>query len=428
MSEEIKMINIALELCGVFLCVTAIVAIFIGVKIEKKTSRYVIAIFSSIMLYLTSNIFGLLFRGMPDEFGFYAVRISNFCEFFFAALLSLCATLYFIYCIDIKGRMTGLRIFALAYYGVQVLLLIVSQFTDMYYYFDSNNVYHRNDLFWLSQALSIGSMVMNLIITVIYRSNLSKRQIKAFLVYIILPGAGLLIQLFSYGLNLVLFSAIIAAFILFFYILNDQTEQYCEKERENTEMRVAIMLSQIQPHFLYNTLTSIYCLCDKEPKAAKEAISQFSKYLRGNLESIRRETPILFSEELKHVQSYLALEKMSFEDELEIVYDIQADNFFLPALTVQPLVENAVKHGLGEAPDGGTVKISSTELPDFFAIEISDNGVGFDTENLGENHGVRVGIENVRSRLMLMCSATLEITSAPGEGTTALIKIPKEVS
>ncbi|MGN0470662.1 MAG: sensor histidine kinase [Acutalibacteraceae bacterium] len=427
MSEEIKLINIAFELCGIFLCIAEIVAVCIGAKIGKSTSRYFIALFLSLMFYLASNILGLMFRGMEGMFGFYAVRISNFCEFFFAQLLSLCATLYFTFIVDINRKIKKLYIFIGFYYALQLVLLIISQFTNMYYYFDDSNTYQRGECFWISQALVIGAMVINAVILILNRACLSKKEKMAFGIYIVLPAVSVLIQMFSYGLNVIMFSLIIASFIMFFYILNEQTEKYCEKERENTDMRVSIMLSQIQPHFLYNTLTSIYCLCDKDPKAAKQAISQFSKYLRGNLDSIRRETPISFDDELKHVQNYLALEKMRFEDELEIVYDIQANDFLIPALTVQPLVENAVKHGLGDSDNGGTVKISSRELEDCFEIEITDNGVGFDTENIMNDGEFHIGIENVRNRLELSCGGTLTINSAVGKGTTAIIKIPKEV-
>ena len=134
----------------------------------------------------------------------------------------------------------------------------------------------------------------------------------------------------------------------------------------------------------------------------------------------------MFEDELNHVQSYLALEKMRFGDELDVVYDIQAHHFLLPALTIQPLVENAVKHGVGDLPNGGTVKLSTRELPECSEIEIDDNGIGFDTENFDKDEEIHVGIENVRSRLQLMCNGTLLIKSSIGNGTTATIRIPKE--
>ena len=125
-----------------------------------------------------------------------------------------------------------------------------------------------------------------------------------------------------------------------------------EQEREINDMKIQIVLSQIQPHFLYNALTSIYRLCDVKPEAAKEAVSNFSKYLRGNLDSIKQTEMISFAEELKHLQAYLALEKIRYGDYLKVEYNIEVAGFFIPPLTVQPLVENAVNHGVSDLPDG----------------------------------------------------------------------------
>lgn len=428
MDNNIKTINIAVELCGVLMCLMGIAVVLIGRRMEKKTSRYFAAIFGCLGLYLTSNICGLVFKGRTDAFSFYSVRISNFCEFFFGYLLSLLFTIYIVYCVNNEKLNKKFKDCILALFTMEVLLLVISQFTGIFYYFDSSNVYHRGDLFWISQVAVICSAVINSVLIIFNRKRLSKKEIMAFSVYIILPLVALTIQIFYYGLLLTHFSEILSAFVMLIFILDDQTEKYCEKERENSDMRVEIMLSQIQPHFLYNTLTSIYCLCDRDSKAAKQAISDFSKYLRGNFESVGRKTPIMFEDELNHVQSYLSLEKMRFEDELEVVYDIQAHNFLLPALTIQPLVENAVKHGVGDAPNGGTVKLSTRELPEFYEIEISDNGVGFDTEKFDKDEKIHIGIENVRSRLALMCNGTLTLKSSVGKGTTAIIRIPKEVS
>lgn len=426
MNSDIRMINISVELCGVLMCLMGIAVVLIGRRMERKTSRYFAAIFSCLGIYLTSNLCGLLFKGRTDTFGFYSVRISNFCEFFFGYLLSLLFTLYIISCVNTEKTNKKIRNFVFALFATEVLLLVVSQFNGMFYYIDSSNIYHRGDLFWFSQVTVICSAVINSLLIIFNRKKLSKKEITAFCSYIILPVVALTVQIFYYGLLLTHFSEILSAFVMFIFILDDQTEKYCEKERENSDMRVSIMLSQIQPHFLYNTLTSIYCLCDKDSKAAKQAISEFSKYLRGNFESIGRKTPIFFEDELKHVQSYLALEKMRFEDELEVVYDIKAQDFLLPALTIQPLVENAVKHGVGDAPNGGTVKLSTREFPGYYEIEIADNGVGFDKENFDKDEKIHIGIENVRNRLELMCNGTLSIESFVGKGTTVTIKIPKE--
>ena len=197
------------------------------------------------------------------------------------------------------------------------------------------------------------------------------------------------------------------------------------KELALSESNNSLVLSQIQPHFLYNALTSIYRLCDVKPEAAKEAVSNFSKYLRGNLDSIKQTQMISFAEELKHLQAYLALEKIRYGDYLKVEYNIEVAEFFIPPLTVQPLVENAVNHGVSDLPEGGTVTISTKEKDDCYEIRVSDNGVGFNPDEQKNDGRSHVGIANVRSRLKIMCNGTLEIKSEIGKGTETIINIPK---
>lgn len=209
-------------------------------------------------------------------------------------------------------------------------------------------------------------------------------------------------------------------------ILDHQASLKNKKLGEKLEQsRIAIMLSQIQPHFLYNSLTSVMDLCDKNPKQAKAAIADFADYLRGNLSSLKTENLISFRTELEHIEKYLRLEKLRFGDELEIVYDIQIEDFMLPALSVQPLIENAVKHGVGQKIGGGTVCIHTSETADEYIIRITDDGVGFDEREYAEDDTTHVGIENTKKRLGMMMNAGLEIESKKGVGTTACIRIPK---
>ena len=199
--------------------------------------------------------------------------------------------------------------------------------------------------------------------------------------------------------------------------------QKIKAELENS--RITVMLSQIQPHFLYNSLTSVMDLCDSNPKQAKAAIADFADYLRGNLASLKTENLISFGTELEHIEKYLKLEKLRFMDELEIVYDIHSKDFMLPALSVQPLVENAVKHGVGKKIGGGTVTIHTTETENEYIICVTDDGVGFTEGEYVDDGGTHVGIDNIKKRLDMMINAKLEIESKIGEGTKACILIPK---
>lgn len=198
-----------------------------------------------------------------------------------------------------------------------------------------------------------------------------------------------------------------------------------ELEYELQNSRVSIMISQIQPHFLYNVLTSICYLCDKNPKQAKSALIQFSEYLRTNLDSIKCRTLVSIEQELTHVRTYLNLEMMRFEDALNVEYDIGCSHFMLPPLTIQPLVENAVKHGLGGTEKNHTVKISVEQTKRGYEIRVTDNGAGFDINRVEEDGKQHVGIVNVRQRLESMVNGSLEIESEVGKGTTATIIIPR---
>ena len=197
-------------------------------------------------------------------------------------------------------------------------------------------------------------------------------------------------------------------------------------EAELKESRVAIMLSQIQPHFIYNTLGTIERMCLKDPQKANELVRNFSLYLRGNFSELDSVTPIRFTEELKHVEHYANIEKVRFPD-MTITYEVEATDFTLPALSVQPLVENAIKHGLMRLETGGTVVVRSYETPTHFCVEVKDDGVGFNT-NLPIDEKKHVGLRNIRGRLNAMVDGDLILESKPGSGTKAVIMIPKEVT
>ena len=196
-------------------------------------------------------------------------------------------------------------------------------------------------------------------------------------------------------------------------------------EAELKESRISIMLSQIQPHFIYNTLGTIERMCLKDPRKAFDLVRNFSLYLRGNFSELDSVAPIRFAEEIKHVEYYVNIEKVRFPD-MNIEYDVETTEFVLPALSVQPLVENAIKHGLMRLETGGTVVIRSYETPTHFCVEVKDDGVGFDT-SLPIDDKKHVGLRNIRGRLKAMVNGDLILESKINVGTKAVIMIPKEV-
>lgn len=421
--EKIKIINISAEMCGLLVCLFGVIVVLIGKTIDRKTGKYFLLFFIFLALDLLSNMMGLITKGHTGRGYFYAVRIANFSEFFFGYLLAVWVTWYILHCIDEEKRMKRLRAGVIVFYLIQILMLAVSQFTKLYYYIDAENVYHRGDGFWISQVFGICSMILNAIIIIKNRDVLSKNEKWAFGIYIILPLIGLVIQIFTYGFYTLLYATILSAVAMFIFIVKERVEKYCEKEQENSEMRIKLMLSQIQPHFLYNSLNAIRELCRINPEKARAAIGDFSEYLRGNMDSLSSNNPIHFSRELSHIETYLKLEKLRFGDDLKVVYDVEEKDFFLPPLTVQPLVENAVKHGICEKKDGGTLILRTYKKDKTIVIKVIDDGIGFNPEGAiskQDNH-IHIGIQNIKSRIGRLKNGKLTIESAPGQGTEAKI-------
>lgn len=189
------------------------------------------------------------------------------------------------------------------------------------------------------------------------------------------------------------------------------------------EQRIKIMMSQIQPHFVSNTLTTIQALCLSDPQKAFEVTGKFGSYLRNNIASLEEDSLIPIGKELEHTKVYAEIEMLRFP-EISVEYNTEAEDFSLPALTIQPLVENAIRHGVRDR-DHGVVEISTKITEDSYIITITDNGVGFDTKKPLPTDGTHLGIKNVRDRLREMCGGTLKIDSRIGEGTAATITIPR---
>ena len=195
---------------------------------------------------------------------------------------------------------------------------------------------------------------------------------------------------------------------------------------ELNRTKIRLMVSQIQPHFIHNTLNTIRAMVLIEPKRAADLILHFSNYLRYNLDSLDRQDRISFAEELKHIKEYTAIQCERFH-RICVKYDIKADEFEVPPLAIQVFVENAIKHGICRKEGGGTVILRSEAAGNAYTVEISDDGVGFDTEILKEQPKENgIGIKNAIYRLEELSEAKVHIISAPGHGCRVKIVFPME--
>ena len=331
----------------------------------------------------------------------------------------------FLYIVKPRGRY---RV-AWAMVGANAAVYLTAFFSNIAFYFSSNGHFHAGPLRHTCTLISAVLYAWLFWLTMRqFRPRQRRESWIPILVTALIGGAAIMDFTVAFIEQPVAYLTMAIAISCVFYY----TWLHLQFVREHedalvTGQRVQQMLSQIKPHFLHNALTLIIDLCDTAPQKAKEATVKFSRYLRGNMESIDRTGPISFEKELEHTKLYLDIEQMRFAGDLQVRYDIACTGFSLPALTVEPLAENAVRHGVREKPDGrGTVVIATRETPDGYEITVTDDGPGFDPDRLPEDGQMHVGIANVRERLRQIVDGSLEYRSAPGEGTAAIIRIPKQ--
>ena len=317
--------------------------------------------------------------------------------------------------------------------GINFILSAATPFTHVYFYFDEMNMTVLQDALILSDIAVFIWTALTVFILVSNKKNLTAKEMGALLSYVILPTIALIIYLLTLNLLFIIFSVTLAIIIYYASIQSELSQQIKQKELELkqkelelSDSRIATMTSQIQPHFMYNTLSAIKSMIRVDPQMAAETITEFSSYLRSNIDSLSVTKPVSFENELKHVETYLSIEQKRFRNKLNITYDITTRDFHLPALSLQPIVENAVKHGItSQKEEGGNIAISVHEINKDIILTVADDGAGFDTNLTTDQPGVvNVGIENVRTRLAAMVGGTLDIQSKPGAGTTVTIKIP----
>ena len=422
MTLSFDTINFAVSVAGLVVCILGLIMAITGSAPEKRTKRYFIAFFSLLVAYVAANLLSQIEGGSNGQ------KLFLFLESAFSSVLALLLTGFLL---NQSGERKWphsiwFRI-AAGLWLVYLALLIYTQFSTLIYYYDAQGVYHRGPFYSFLLIPPVCIMALNLLILYFRRKQFSHKQRVAFAIYILVPLLTMLVQMLFYGLYVIVLGTSAAALFMFLYIQRDQAERYAKREAENAQLRVDIMLSQIQPHFMYNTLGAIGHLCKNDPEA-KAAVNRFSRYLRHNMDSLSQSEPIPFTTELEHTKAYLELEQLRFQDELKVEYDLQCTDFLLPTLTLQPLAENAVRHGVRKSESGaGTVTISTRETPDHYEITVTDDGAGFDVgtdvPDDGQSH---IGLNNVRERLRRISGGELRIDSAPGRGCRATILLPKQ--
>ncbi len=417
----------ALLLSCMILCFVGGVQVFFIRKVNRLSSGYWIACLGTLFMHSLSVYISERLTGQPGTEYHIALRIACFFDYFFAILIAYFFTLYFCYTIDPKHKNRKMMMFARILSTVYLIVLTVSQFTDFLYTVDEDNQYLRNPGYVTILIMGFIIIVANAVMLFRNKRKLTRGETVAFWIFVLVPANAVVLQYLIPNIRFISFGITLAAIVMYVFIASEQVQQHYLNMQENDKLKTDVMLSQIQPHFLYNSLTAIKYLCRKDPALAEQAITEFSRYIRGNMDSLTAEPLIEFRQELSHAKAYLSMEKLRFGDELTVDYQIEAEDFDIPPLTLQPMVENAVRHGIRESAEGkGTVTISTKEYPDRYEVIVSDDGAGFDPSALPDDGRRHVGISNVRERLERVCDGRLEIRSAPGQGTVVVITIMKD--
>tara|TARA_R110002050_G_scaffold52424_4_gene119656 strand:- start:117 stop:872 length:756 start_codon:yes stop_codon:yes gene_type:complete len=207
--------------------------------------------------------------------------------------------------------------------------------------------------------------------------------------------SNIIVNIFS-ALILVLFWNAIYFTFHFFQQSRRQEVSNLELKASNRESELKNLRSQLNPHFLFNSLNSIRALIDLEPDKAKVSITTLSNLLRQSL-ILGRQHQVSLEEEMQLAKNYLELEKVRFEERLKVEWELTPglENFQVPPFTLQMMVENAIKHGISNLKDGGTVKVSVNESEKEVTISVTNSGTLSGVIDLG------VGIKNIKKRLLL---------------------------
>ncbi len=306
-------------------------------------------------------------------------------------------------------------------------ILFIAQYTGNLVQIDEAGMYSEGRLSFVGHIMVAFYLVFNLFLLIRFRQNVSLHQRRIFGLYVGLPILGIVVRQFVEGVYVAALSSNLSVSLFMILSVIEQAEEYRQQELKNEQLKVDILLGQIQPHFLFNVLYVIQEICHINPEKASDAISEFSKYLRHNMDSLSINSPIPFADELEHTKHYVSLQQLRFGEALVVKYELTCTEFYMPTLTLQPIVENAVRYGVRKTSTGeGTVLIQTRAYPSHYEVKVIDDGPGFDP-NVRKDDGLsHTGLNNVRERLQRICDGKLEIWSELGKGTIVTMILPKK--
>lgn len=402
------------SLCTAMLTLTVLglgVSVFMP-GMNRWNRRFFTALFTVLLLLMGAFLVDLIvyeFRDMA-----LAEQIDVYFQYLLVSLPMPMFTGYLLHFCGEDFRKSTLFRLVIGLWGIYFILLGIAQCTTFLYYVTPDNDFIRGSWHPLLVAPIAAIMLLNLAGVIRRRKRLPDKYYVAFLIHLLPMTVAALIHAVIFVPLLVVFGLGFSMLSMFGIILCDQIEQYMRQQREIAHQRASIMVLQMRPHFIFNTMMSIYYLCAQDSKKAQQVTLDFTSYLRKNFSAIASENTIPFANELEHTRAYLAVEQVQFEDSLFVEYDTPHIRFRVPPLTLQPIVENAVKHGMD--PDSAPLRICirTRETDAGHEITVEDNGPGFAQTNMDESEP-HIALANIQQRLEIMCGGKLTVMPREGE-------------
>ncbi len=402
-------------------------------RTERVSRIYFISYYAVLILCTGVYAVDLYVYMKPDLAWFEKAAVHL--EYLIMSLPMPMLTAYLLHCCGEDWKKSKIFRIVLVLWCLYLILLEAAQFTTCFYYITADNRFFRGPLHMILLFPLIMVRFINLATLIHRRSRLSKKYFYAFLLYLIPMTIGAIIHSFVFIMAHLAVSICFCSFTMYILILTDQIEQYMKQQREISfqqkqiafqqqeiaRQHASVMVLQMRPHFIFNTMMSIYSLCNQDSRKARQVILDFTTYLRKNFNGIASGHTVPFSEELEHTRAYLAVEQAQFEDSLFVDFDTQCTHFRLPPLTLQPIVENAVKHGLDPCSSPLHITIRTWSSDSGTVITVEDDGPGFDPDDDSKTH---ITLKNIEQRLEMMCGGHMEISSGEGQGTVVKLTIP----
>ena len=388
--------------------------------VDRWSRRFFMCFFAMLTLCVGCFLFESISYGEPDLLP--GIRIAGFLDSLLPLALISMSAIYLLHRCGESRRMSTLFRIIFALWSLYFIVVVIAQFIPVFYYYSQDSQLHLGAWYPLPVALAEILTATILAGVVRRRNQLSRKLFHSFLILLIPVLLAMFVGLFVPDYLLIDIGITISSIAMFAIAVLEQIEQYIRLQKETARQRASIMVLKMRPHFIHNTMTSIYYLCDQDPKAAQQVTMNFNTYLRKNLTAISSEDTIPFSDELEHTHAYLAVEQVQFASKLIIEFDTPHKQFRVPPLTLQPLAENAVKHGMGPNTVPLHVVIRTQKVGTNSEIVVEDNGVGFDPTIANDPDTT---LSNIRQRLEFMCNGRMEIESHAGSGSRVKITIPQ---